>query len=594
MKMLDRISARQIWRLLIVVAICWGCWLRFYKLDAKVYWEDEVFTSLRLSGYSHQELVEQTFHGDIVYPADLLQFQIAHEDKSIGDVIHGLTEDTHPPAYFVLLRLWSNWFGYSTTSVRALSATVSLLLLPSVFGIAWLLFERSPQRQAIAELATALVAVSPYQISLANEARMYSLLPVATTLAGLCLLWAIRRQRQGLNRGDRLGKPLSKRAYRHAWGWYGLLSASSLYVHWLAVPILVGYGFYVWLQQQAVRSLHWSLHWARAQKRYLLMSAFTVGAILPWVAFMGRGLSNVYYQTKWTGEAVTFWGAEESLGQLWLQHGLMLFFNGDILAQLPILKWMGGGLAIAFVGWALIYLVRHTALPVWSFLLISSGIIYAPLAVSDIFLGGRRSGIFRYFSPSIGAIEITVAFALVSLGGVAFYKTHSDKTHSDKTQSGQRRSDKASDNENKGGLRMAARSAIAFLLISGALSQTVAKVTYSVDQQPLGDVASVVNSTPNAILVSDAPRPSLLLPLAHLLKDETPLMLTVRPNLPTLREVRDRPVFLYLTSEAFQTSLEAQGNYLRPVADVDNLFSVEPAQIAAIEPAQSDSTKPGP
>ena len=73
MKVFNKPSGRQYWRALIIVAICWGCFLRFYELEGKVYWEDETFTSLRLSGYSDQELIDTAFQGEIVYPTDLLQ-----------------------------------------------------------------------------------------------------------------------------------------------------------------------------------------------------------------------------------------------------------------------------------------------------------------------------------------------------------------------------------------------------------------------------------------------------------------------------------------------------------------------------------------
>ncbi|MFK8184427.1 MAG: hypothetical protein AB8B99_13725 [Phormidesmis sp.] len=605
MKIFNELSNRQVWRLLIVVAICWGCLLRFYALGEKVYWEDEAFTSLRLSGYSDEELVETIFQGEIVYPEDLLQFQITHADKNLGDTVNSLANDTHPPGYFVLLRLWVSWFGLSIASIRSLSAVVSLLLLPGVFGMAWMLFEQSPQRRAIAELATALVAVSPYQITLANEARMYSLLPVATTLAGLCLLRAVRlapsfnhRQAASNYRQQWI------QWWNRQWVWYGLASAASLYVHWLAIPILAGYGLYVRLQNHASRS--W--HWVHAQKRYLLTTAFTLGAVVPWFCFMGLEMGNVYTHTQWAGRAEKFWGNEDSLGQLWLHHGLLLFVDGDIFAQAPLFQWIGGGLAISFVIGVFIYLVRHTALPVWSFLLISSGIIYTPLAIVDILLGGRRSGIFRYFSPSIGAIEISVAFCLVSLGRIALLRSHRSpaehiapnqdtsaqatltQTASKQTaltqvsaapKSRQRKSRNFATllfpsilNKSRFNKSRLAQSAIVLLLLGGGLSQTIAKATYSIEQHPAGYVASMVNDTPGALLISDAPRPSVLLPLAHLLKAETPLMLTVRPDQPVIEDLPDRPVFLYLTSENFRAKLEKQGQHLRPIDGVDNLFSM--------------------
>ncbi|MEM6452685.1 MAG: glycosyltransferase family 39 protein [Cyanobacteria bacterium P01_D01_bin.105] len=551
MNVFSKVNSRTLWWLFFAVMICWGCLLRFHDLGARVYWRDEAFTSFRLSGYTEPELAETLFKGEVVYPQDFSQFQINHTDRHLGDTVKSLTRDTHPPGYFVLLWLWTKGFGSSIVSTRAFSAAVSLLLLPIVFALARTLFEASPHRQAIAALSTALVAVSPFQVVLSSEARMYSLLPVLTTLAGLCLLRAVR--------------PSASRKQVYGW-WvcFALAGAASLYVHLLAVPMLAGYGLYVWVQ----RYVDGSPHWVRAQKQHLVATGLTLGLFLPWCWFLGTRLSNVYFQTRWTAETVPFFGKGDTLVGRWLWHGLLLFINGESLYIIPAGKLLGGLLAIAFLVWALVYLVRHTPLPIWSFLLISSGIIYMPLAVTDVLLSGQRSGIPRYFASSIGEISIAVAFGLVSLGGMA---------------KGQRRSSPLGafpDSANPASASLAprlARWAIIFLLIGGVTSQMVAKSNYALDQHFAGRIANAVNQTPGAMLVSDAPfnDMALLLSLTHYLKEDTPLLLTIRPEQPAIAKFRDRPVFLYLTSAAFRANLKARGMRLQPISDAEDLFKIE-------------------
>ena len=46
-------------KLLLLMAILCGMFFRFWQIEPKVYWIDEVHTSLRSVGYSRSEFVEQ-------------------------------------------------------------------------------------------------------------------------------------------------------------------------------------------------------------------------------------------------------------------------------------------------------------------------------------------------------------------------------------------------------------------------------------------------------------------------------------------------------------------------------------------------------
>jgi uncharacterized membrane protein len=51
---------------LIIVLLVLGVFFRFVNLDRKVYWDDETITSLRVSGYTLEEMSQQVFDGSVI------------------------------------------------------------------------------------------------------------------------------------------------------------------------------------------------------------------------------------------------------------------------------------------------------------------------------------------------------------------------------------------------------------------------------------------------------------------------------------------------------------------------------------------------
>ncbi len=80
-----------------------------------------------------------------------------------------LQEDRLPPLYYLMLKGWAELFGFSESSIRGLSVVFGVLLVPVVADIAALLFNRR-----IAVYSSALIALNPFLIWYAQEARMYA------------------------------------------------------------------------------------------------------------------------------------------------------------------------------------------------------------------------------------------------------------------------------------------------------------------------------------------------------------------------------------------------------------------------------------
>ncbi len=167
-----------------------GISLRLANLTAKPPWTDEFSTLVFSLGNTFLAVpLDQAIAPDI-----LLQPLQLNPGASVGDVIHNLvTQDTHPPLYFVLAYLWMKLFPsdgglVSLFAARSLPAIIGAASIPCVYVLGKVAF-RSP---LVGHLAAAMMAVSPYGIFLAQEARHYSLAALWVTASLICLVIATR------------------------------------------------------------------------------------------------------------------------------------------------------------------------------------------------------------------------------------------------------------------------------------------------------------------------------------------------------------------------------------------------------------------
>jgi uncharacterized membrane protein len=188
--------------------------IRFTNLAAKPAWMDEVATTLfSLGNYSRLIPLNEIISLDQV----LRPLQIT-PGASANDVItHLLIEDNHPPTYFVLAYGWMTLFQKLTGqsegvaslwAARALPAFFGALAVPAIYLLAWFSFGDSaaspknraalPEKRLISLLCALLMAVSPFGIFMAQEARHYSLAILAVIASLSCFVLATKaiQQRQ--------------------------------------------------------------------------------------------------------------------------------------------------------------------------------------------------------------------------------------------------------------------------------------------------------------------------------------------------------------------------------------------------------------
>jgi uncharacterized membrane protein len=171
-----------------------GTALRFINLESKPPWADEWATLVFSLGHSFL-----TVPLDRLISLDTLLLPVQLDSTTqAGDAIANLMkESTHPPVYFVLTHWWLDLFDrpeglVSLWWARSLSALLGVVSIPAMFGLGWLLC-----RTFIAgQIAAALMAVSPYGIYLAQEARHYTLVILWVIISLACLIISLRHLQQ--------------------------------------------------------------------------------------------------------------------------------------------------------------------------------------------------------------------------------------------------------------------------------------------------------------------------------------------------------------------------------------------------------------
>ncbi len=167
-----------------------GLGLRFLNLDLKPLWTDEFATIVFSLGHSFRTIpLNQILTSDeLLQPLQIAPF------VGLGAVVeHLMAESTHPPLYFLIAHIWMRLFpsheGWVTIwAVRSLPALLGAVSIPAMFGLGWLAF----RSRLIAHLAALLMAVSPYAVYLAQEARHYTLVSLWVIASLSCWVLALQ------------------------------------------------------------------------------------------------------------------------------------------------------------------------------------------------------------------------------------------------------------------------------------------------------------------------------------------------------------------------------------------------------------------
>jgi uncharacterized membrane protein len=180
--------------LLLGLSTVLGLCLRFINLTTKPLWTDEFATIVFSLGNNYQSILLN----QVIKVEDLLQPLRPNPDATLGKVVSLLLhQDNHPPLYFWLSHLWLRIFPLdgeyvSLWAMRSLPALLGVLSIPAIYYLARLAFSS----RLIAQLASVMMAVSPYGIYLAQESRHYTLGVLWVIFSLCCLVVATRNLRE--------------------------------------------------------------------------------------------------------------------------------------------------------------------------------------------------------------------------------------------------------------------------------------------------------------------------------------------------------------------------------------------------------------
>ncbi|GAB4384979.1 MAG: hypothetical protein Kow00121_49250 [Elainellaceae cyanobacterium] len=359
----------------ILFTLLLGIFFRFYHLDYKVYWHDEVFTSVRATGQTGESIGKRLEQQGIFRAGDLRQYQQLRPDHGWDDTLTALQgHPEHPPLYYLGTRLWMELFGSSVAATRSFAAVISLLTFPCLY---WLCLELFASRLA-GGVAIALFAVSPFQVLYAQEARQYSLWTVLVLLSSAVLLWARRESTP------------------KKWVAYSATVALGLYTSLFFIFTLLSHGLYI-LLVNGIRH--------KVMRFYAIATSMALFSFIPWLIVIVRHKTEFEEKTAWTKSPASL----DFLAKLWGLHISSGFLDPGFPLEHPY-TYLIPPFFVALVlgaGWVV---CRKTAKQVWLFILLMIGVNVGMLVLPDLVFGGLRSASSRYYVPTYIGVQLLVSF----------------------------------------------------------------------------------------------------------------------------------------------------------------------------------------
>ncbi|MEH2221753.1 glycosyltransferase family 39 protein [Nostoc sp.] len=362
--------------LLILVWLIVGISLRLVNLTAKPPWTDEFATLVFSLGNTFLSVPLDL----AIAPDILLQPLQLNPAASIGNVIHNLaTQDSHPPLYFVLAYLWMKLFPsdgglVSLFGARLLPAIIGAASIPCVYVLGKVAF----RSRLVGHLTAAMMAVSPYGVFLAQEARHYTLAILWVIGSLTCLVIATRHIQ------NRTPLPIWIALF-----WIGI-NALGIATHYFftltlctEVVVLI---FLAWLQLQT--SSKFSLLFSPPWRRIYAVAIGTCVAGLIWIPTLLEN-ENRGALTEWIrGSRVGLdWLSPifQALGTLIAMISLLPVESSQALVVIP-----SGVVMLTFFIWAVPILLRGIKIQLQQpesrmMIQVLAGVVISAIAIFFIF-----------------------------------------------------------------------------------------------------------------------------------------------------------------------------------------------------------------
>ncbi|MFB2937779.1 glycosyltransferase family 39 protein [Aerosakkonemataceae cyanobacterium BLCC-F154] len=243
----------------LAIAIAIATTLRFWNLELKPLWLDEVITALFSLGKTYENIPL-----DLLLPVtsfrDIFTLNPGTSCPTIAANI--IKYSTHPPGFFCLMNAWLE---------RGLNSPVKQSLiwvlrsLPALFGVSAIVslyyLNRIAFNKTSGLVGAAVMAVSPFAVYLSQEARHYTLPLFLITLS---LITLIQIQQDIFQQKRRL----------LVWLAWGIINSIGLYVHYFFILVILA----------EIATILLLLYQAKAKLKYLLISGSF--SLLPFLVFL--------------------------------------------------------------------------------------------------------------------------------------------------------------------------------------------------------------------------------------------------------------------------------------------------------------------
>jgi uncharacterized membrane protein len=243
----------------LAIALAIATTLRFWNLELKPLWLDEVITALFSLGKTYENIPL-----DLLLPVTSFRdIFTLNPDTSCPVIAENIIKySTHPPVFFCLM---NSWVETGLNSPVKHSLVWVLRSLPALFGVSAIVSIYYLNRIAFSKKAglvsAAVMAVSPFAVYLSQEARHYTLPLFLITLSLITLI----QIQQDIFR-------LQRRLL--VWLTWVIINSIGLYVHYFFVLV-------IFAEIATVLVLHYQ---AKQKVKYLLISASF--SLLPFLLFL--------------------------------------------------------------------------------------------------------------------------------------------------------------------------------------------------------------------------------------------------------------------------------------------------------------------
>lgn len=370
------------WLALVCIALIGiGIFFRFYGIENKEFWHDEVLTTLHVAGFKYNWV--EWFDGSINSVKSINDKLTMTKSTDVENVISSLAliESEHPPLFYVASYFVSGLMGQTVFALRCLAGVFGLIQIPAAYFLTLQLF----RNQKAAWLAAAFIALSPAQISYAQEAREYSLMVSCFLVVTYLFFKALEKNDFG------------------SWFEYFIATCVGFYSASFLIICNLSQLLYVFLTKTYRRS-----------RRYInvgLVGIISVFLYWPWLKTAIDNVPRSMRGLDWLKIPMPL----PELFVNWVNIAAASFF--DLGKNLNIYTDMVSvnGLLLAFVlavsAWSL-FALKNVLPRIRGFIFLTIVVYVSPFLIPDLVSGGIRTTCMRYFLNLIALSCVIVAFAL--------------------------------------------------------------------------------------------------------------------------------------------------------------------------------------